>query len=86
MFLKTLRIQQYGTQTALAQASQPPVAQNTISRLECDAAAQPTWRTVVALAQALGVPPESLRFGPPPPPRLRRRGRRGPSSAEAVVR
>ena len=63
-YLKTLRQRRQLTQVALEGKSK--VAQNTISKLESNPHARPVYATVVALAKALGVRPDQLRFGPDP--------------------
>jgi transcriptional regulator with XRE-family HTH domain len=63
-YLRTLRDEQGLTQEQLAAISGVP--QNTISRLESSPLARPTFGTVQALADALGVDPRTLRFGPDP--------------------
>lgn len=63
-YLKTLRLRRQYTQVQLKRLSQ--VAQNTISKLESDPQARPTFATVLALANALHVRPEQLCFGPDP--------------------
>jgi transcriptional regulator with XRE-family HTH domain len=72
IYLRTARKQRHLTQTQLMSLSL--VAQNTISRLERSVKARPVFETVVALANALHVDPQQLRFGPdpkePPPKRL----------------
>lgn len=62
MHLRTLRKRKKLTQAKLAKLSK--VAQNSISRLEIRADANPTLATVTALADALGVKPTTLEFGP----------------------
>lgn len=52
------------TQVRLARKSGVP--QNCISRYERNRDANPPWGSVRALAQALGVDPARLRFGPKP--------------------
>lgn len=42
------------------------IPQNTISRLESNPLARPSFATVNALARALNVDPRQLRFGPDP--------------------
>jgi len=64
IYLRTAREQCGLTQEQLERLS--GIAQNTISRLESDRRAQPVFTTVVRLAQALGVDPLALRFGPDP--------------------
>mgnify|MGYP001180851249 CR=1 FL=1 len=73
VYLRTRRAQLNMTQEQLEQRS--GVAQNTISKLESNALAQPEFRTVMALAAALSVDPRHLKFGPDPkrPPIVRRR-------------
>ena len=85
MYLRTLRERRGWTQMQLAKAS--GIAQNSISKLERYAHKRPVYATVIALAQALSVGPETLRFGPDP----RRRqvpldGRRRPVPAAGVTR
>lgn len=63
-YLRTLRIRRRLSQEDLERATQ--VAQNTISKLESTPHVRPTFSTVMALARALGVAPEQLRFGPDP--------------------
>lgn len=70
VYLRTLRERRKLTQEELSRASR--VAQNTISKLEVNRRANPWHATVVALAVALGVAPEQLRFGPEPTRRRRR--------------
>ena len=64
LYLRTLREQRRLTQDQLEKLS--GVAQNTISKLESRPAARPVFETVMALANALGVEPTALRFGPDP--------------------
>lgn len=70
-YLRTLRIRRRLSQEDLERTAE--VAQNTISKLESNPNVRPTFNTVLALARALGVAPEQLRFGPDPnqprPPR-----------------
>jgi transcriptional regulator with XRE-family HTH domain len=63
-YLRTLRTRRRLTQEELERLS--GVAQNTISKLESNRNASPTFSTVHALARALRVSPEQLRFGPDP--------------------
>jgi transcriptional regulator with XRE-family HTH domain len=63
-YLKTLRQRRQLTQVELERLS--AVAQNTISKLESNPRSRPVFDTVMALARALGVRPEQLRFGPDP--------------------
>lgn len=65
-YLKTLRLRRQLTQLQLKALTRHRVAQNTISKLESDSHARPTFETVLALADALDVRPEQLRFGPDP--------------------
>ncbi len=65
-YLKTLRQQRHLTQVDLVHLTHRAVAQNTISKLESNPHARPVFSTVVALARALRVRPEQLRFGPDP--------------------
>lgn len=65
-YLKTLRLRRQLTQLELKARTHKKVAQNTISKLESDPHARPTFATVLALADALDVRPEQLRFGPDP--------------------
>jgi transcriptional regulator with XRE-family HTH domain len=74
-YLRTLREHRRLTQQQLERLSE--VRQNTISKLEHKPHARPVFSTVVALARALGVRPEQLRFGPDPDVSpIERRGRR----------
>ena len=75
VYLRTLRESLGLTQEALADKSQ--VAQNTISKLESNAKAQPVFETVRRLARALRVDPLRLRFGPDPKQRRRQATRAG---------
>jgi transcriptional regulator with XRE-family HTH domain len=61
MHLRALRRRRKLTQAELAKISK--VAQNSISRLEIRADANPTLATVQALADALGVKPTTIEFG-----------------------
>ncbi len=63
-YLRTLRQRRQLTQVELERLSN--VAQNTISKLESNPRARPVYDTVVALAAALHVRPDQLRFGPDP--------------------
>lgn len=63
-YLKTLRLRRQYTQVELERLSH--VAQNTISKLENEPERMPLFATVAALAKALHVRPEQLRFGPDP--------------------
>jgi transcriptional regulator with XRE-family HTH domain len=65
-YLKTLRLRRQLTQWELEALTRGRVAQNTISKLESKPHARPTFATVAALADALHVRPEQLRFGPDP--------------------
>ena len=69
MYLRTLRERRGWTQMQLAKAS--GIAQNSISKLERYAHKRPVYATVIALAHALEIGPESLRFGPDPRRRQR---------------
>ena len=69
MYLRTLRERRGWTQMQLAKAS--GIAQNSISKLERYAHKRPVYATVIALAHALEVGPENLRFGPVPRRRQR---------------
>lgn len=85
MYLRTLRERRGLTQMQLAKAS--GIAQNSISKLERYAHKRPVYATVTALAHALGVRAENLRFGPDP----RRRqvpidGRRRPVPSGVTAR
>jgi transcriptional regulator with XRE-family HTH domain len=71
MYLKTLREMRGLKQEQLVKLA--GVAQPTISRLERDAKARPIWATVRALARALHVAPDQLRFGPDPQARPKAR-------------
>jgi transcriptional regulator with XRE-family HTH domain len=62
-YLRTIREQHGLTQAQLADKSH--VAQNSISRLE-RGRTRPTFQTALALASALGIAPETLRFGRDP--------------------
>jgi transcriptional regulator with XRE-family HTH domain len=64
VYLRTIRLQRGLSQEELALASEVP--QNTISRLETNRNARPTYSTVIALARALTIGPDQLRFGPDP--------------------
>ena len=64
MHLRPLREHRGLTQQQLAQLS--GVAQNTISKLEGNPNARPVFATVVAIAAALHVDPQRIRFGPAP--------------------
>ena len=86
MYLRTLRERRGWTQMQLEKAS--GVAQNNISKLERYSHKRPVYATVIALALALEVGPESLRFGPDPRRRQRPidgRRRAVPSGAAARV-
>jgi transcriptional regulator with XRE-family HTH domain len=61
-YLKTLRLRRQYTQVELERLSH--VAQNTISKLENEPERMPLFATVAALAKALHVRPEQLRFDP----------------------
>lgn len=63
MHLRTLRKRCGWTQEDLRKKSK--VAQNSISRLERDKDARPSFATVAALGKAFGVDPMSIQFGPP---------------------
>jgi transcriptional regulator with XRE-family HTH domain len=68
-YLRTLRQRRQLTQVELERLTRrggSEVAQNTISKLESNPHARPVFSTVVALARALRVRPEQLRFGPDP--------------------
>lgn len=74
-YLRTLRIRRRLTQESLARLC--GIRQNTISKLESNQNAVPSFATVRVLARALQVHPEQLRFGPdpkaaPPPPKAER--------------
>lgn len=64
IYLRAERERQKLTQELLEDASGVP--QNTISRLERDPNANPSFGTVTKLATALKVDPAALRFGPVP--------------------
>lgn len=64
IYLLTAREKKGWTQEQLEQES--GIAQAVISRLENDAKAQPMFKTVADLAEALDVDPRALRFGPAP--------------------
>ena len=64
VYLRTRREQLRLTQEDLEQKS--GIAQNTISKLESRPPRRPAFATVTALATALGIDPERLRFGPDP--------------------
>jgi transcriptional regulator with XRE-family HTH domain len=75
-YLRTLRQRRGLTQAQLAHRSD--LAQNSISRLERGLYQRPSFRTAQALAAALDVPVQFLRFGQDPkradqPTDLRRR-------------
>jgi transcriptional regulator with XRE-family HTH domain len=82
MYLRTLRLRHGWTQKELAKRTKPHVAQNTISKLERRAHIRPAHTTVVALARAFSIDPESIRFGIDPRSRAGRTkqhdARRGP--------
>jgi transcriptional regulator with XRE-family HTH domain len=63
-YLRTLRERRGFTQGQLATLSH--VAQNTISKLERSISPRASFATAKALAQALGVSPGLLHFGPDP--------------------
>lgn len=63
-FLKTLRVAKGWSQGELGQRA--GCSQRTISRLESDPYADPSYRTQIGIAAALGVDPDDLAFGPPP--------------------
>jgi transcriptional regulator with XRE-family HTH domain len=65
-FLRTLRLRRHLTQKDLERLTNREVAQNTISKLESNPDAHPEFQTVVALAKALKVSPDQIRFGPDP--------------------
>lgn len=68
VYLATERERQGFTQQTLSERSGVP--QSVISRLEHTPGAQPSAKTLLALAEALNVHPKALRFGPDPnPPR-----------------
>jgi transcriptional regulator with XRE-family HTH domain len=73
IYLRTARERKHLTQVELASISH--VAQNTISKLERRADRSPLWDTARALAAALNVDPQDLRWGPDPA-RTRARQRR----------
>ena len=60
--LRTLRKRKRLTQVQLAIKAK--LAQNSISLLETRPTRRPVYSTVVALARALDVDPEIIRFGP----------------------
>jgi len=74
IYLRTARERKHLTQVELAALSH--VAQNTISKLELRAAHRPLMDTALALAAALNVDPQDLRFGPDPAKRRARQRRR----------
>lgn len=63
MHLITLRRRRGWTQEELCRRTK--IAQNSISRLENDPHARPAMATVLALADAFGVDPRIIKFGPP---------------------
>jgi transcriptional regulator with XRE-family HTH domain len=62
--LRTMRIKRNLTQVALAKRA--GLVQNTISKLESTASARPPYATHTAIARALDIDPDRLRFGPDP--------------------
>jgi len=82
MYLRTLRKRRGWTQDDLQKKSK--IAQNSISRLERNSQARPSHLTVVALAKALGVDPNTIQFGPPPRVKKRRRVKAEPVVVPAV--
>lgn len=64
IYLVTERKRQGFTQAMLA--AKANTTQKTISKLETSAVISPEFETVVNVADALGVDPRSLRFGPDP--------------------
>jgi transcriptional regulator with XRE-family HTH domain len=77
LYLRTERIKRNLTQVALSKRA--GVEQHTISKLEHVANARPPYATHVAIARALDIDPDRLRFGPDP-------NRRGPWDARRSVR
>jgi transcriptional regulator with XRE-family HTH domain len=69
LYLRTIRLRRLMTQIELARAS--GVKQSTISHLERVANVRPAHVTVVALARALRIDADRLRFGPDPEDRRR---------------
>lgn len=63
-YLITVRRRQRLTQDQVAELA--GTTQATISRLEKDPHAEPSFKIQTAIADALGVDPRSLRFGPDP--------------------
>jgi transcriptional regulator with XRE-family HTH domain len=64
IYLRTARLKQHRTQAELAKLARVP--QHTISKLETTASARPPYTTHIAIARAIGVDPDRLRFGPDP--------------------
>ena len=64
VYLRTIRERKKLTQTQLGEKA--GVLQKTISKLETDSETKPAFDTVAKLADALGVDPRALRFGPDP--------------------
>lgn len=75
IYLTTLRQRRGLSQADLSRLSS--VAQNTISKLEARRHARPGFQTVVAIAHALHIEPQRLRFGPDPHAPVSRRRRPG---------
>jgi len=69
-YLRSLRERRGFTQRVLAHKT--GLSQDWISRLETKPQRRPSFDIVIALAEALGVDPRRLRFGPDPTP-IRRR-------------
>lgn len=78
--LRTLRERRGLTQQELAEKS--GVKQNTISKAETRAQARPSFETHMALAKALKIAPERLKFGPDPKTGTAARRRRPTSTKE----
>lgn len=86
-FLRTLRLARGLSQKRLGRAAD--MSQNQVSKLEAGLVKEPGYRTIVRLAEVLGVPPEEIRFGvpPTPPPTGPRRKRRTvPAAPEGEAR
>jgi len=88
-YLRSLRERRGITQVQLATLAH--MAQNTISKLERGPKKAPRYNTVLALARALRVAPDTLRFGVDPrrrdlpPDARRRRPERIPKGVAAAV-
>ena len=64
IYLRTIRERKKLTQAQLGERA--GVLQKTISKLETDSDTKPAFDTVAKLADALGIDPRALKFGPDP--------------------